>query len=153
DYYLEHGQLRAAARAQSSLGGALGNDGRFTEARTHLTAALEALRPDPDGDTVHALERLATLEVFAGSPDADQLTAEAVILGQARDVGPERLANLFEVRGIWLGFAERRSESVAYFTQAARLAEQAKDSRLLANVLGNLADVLSRTDPAAAAEA
>ena len=50
------------------------------------------LRADPDADTVLALEQLASLEVFAGAPDADRLTTEALILGQALAVDIDRLS-------------------------------------------------------------
>jgi hypothetical protein len=33
---------------------------------------VEVLRAEPDTDTVRALEQLAVLEVFAGTPDADR---------------------------------------------------------------------------------
>ena len=115
--------------------------GRHAEARERLTAAVEILRAEPDTDTVRALEELAALEVFAGSPDADRLTAEALILGQALGVGSEQLAGLFLTRGIYLFTAGRRPEGVAYFREGARLATQSGDNvswdRALLN-LGNL---------------
>ena len=55
---------------------------------------MEVLRADPDTETVRAIEQLATLEVFAGSPDADRLTTEALILGQALGVGAGQLGGL-----------------------------------------------------------
>ena len=76
-------QARAAARAQAIAGRALREWGHHADAREQLTAAVEVLRADPDTDTVRALGDLATLEVFAGSPDADKLSAEALSLGQA----------------------------------------------------------------------
>ena len=51
---------------------------------------------------MRALEQLGALEVFAGSPDADRLTTEALTLGQALDVGTGQLAGLFTTRGIYL---------------------------------------------------
>ena len=50
------------------------------------------------------LEQLAALEVFAGSPDADRLTTEALILGQALGVGAGQLGGLFITRGIYLDY-------------------------------------------------
>ena len=47
------------------------------------------------------MNRLAVLEVFAGSPDADRLTAEALTLGQALDVGPSQLSELLLTRGLY----------------------------------------------------
>ena len=151
-YYLRRGQARAAARAQARAGEALRQWGRYADAREQLTAAVEVLRADPDTDTVHALAQLAALEVFAGSPGADHLSAEALILGQALDVATSQLHNLLLTRAIYLS-AERRTEAVAYYREAARLAEQSGNNIAHGRVLLNLADVLTVTDPAAAAEA
>ena len=74
----------------------------MAEAREQLTAALEVLRADPDTDTVRALCDLASVEVFAGSPDADRLSAEALSLGQALGVGADELSRLFSTRGVYL---------------------------------------------------
>ncbi len=153
DHYRQRGQARAAARAQAITGRALRKWGRHGEAREQLTAALEALRADPDTDTVQALEELAVVEVFAGSPGADRLSTEALTLGQALDVGTGQLAGLFLTRGIYLGSVERRPEAVAYLRESARLATQIGDDISVGRALGNLADVLMVTDPAAAAEA
>jgi hypothetical protein len=153
DFYLQHGQARSAARAQGMTGAALEAQGRVAEARQLLTAALEVLRPEPDADTVRALQDLSRLEVFAGSPDADRLTTEALVLGQALNVDANRLARLFTNRGVCLYFAARNPEGIAYLTQAARFAEQAGDKNLLGTVHLNLSEVLATTDSAAAAEA
>jgi class 3 adenylate cyclase/tetratricopeptide (TPR) repeat protein len=153
DYYLQRAQARAAARAQATAGEALRLWGRFAEAREQLIPAAEVLRAEPDTDTVRALGQLASVAVFAGSPDADQLTTEALALGQALDVGTGQLTGLFLTRGIYHSAAERRPQAVAYFREAARLAEEAGDNTGLGRALVNLADVLAKTDPAAAAEA
>jgi tetratricopeptide (TPR) repeat protein len=152
DLYLHAGNTRAAARAQTTAGNALRRTGRHTEAREQLTAAMDVLRAEPDPDTVSALEQLALVEVFAGSSDANKLTAEALILGQALDASTTRLVSLFATRGVYLSTAERRPEAVAYFREAARLATQAGDNAALGGVLLNLSDVLAVDDPAAAAE-
>ena len=47
------------------------------------------------------MNRLAMLEVFAGSPDADRLSAEALTLGQALNVGPSQLGELLLTRGLY----------------------------------------------------
>jgi class 3 adenylate cyclase/predicted ATPase len=153
DWYLDQGEARAAARAQVTAGRVLRRWGRYAEAREQLTAAVEVLRAEPDADTVRALEHLAFLEMFAGSPDADQLSSEAVILGQAVGVGTGQLVDLFTTRGAYLSSAERRPEAIAYHGEAARLAIQADDQQRLGRVLTNLAEALAVTDPAAAAEA
>jgi tetratricopeptide (TPR) repeat protein len=151
-YYLRHGQDRDAARVQVAVGRALRLRGRYTEAGAELIAAMEVLRADPDTNTVRALEQLATLEVFAGSPDADRLTTEALVLGQDLDVDLGQFAQLLCVRGIYLNVIGRRPEAVAYFRESARLATQVGDNRQAGTVLLNLSDALVLTDPAAAAE-
>jgi class 3 adenylate cyclase/predicted ATPase len=153
DLYRQCGDSRSAARAQSIGGQALRLWGRHGEAREQLTAAVGVLREDPDTDTVRALGELATLEAFAGAPAAGTLSAEALTLGQDLTVDDATLAGLFLARGLYLIAARRHRESVAYFGEAARLAEQVGDSLLLGRVLLNLADSLAVTDPAAAAEA
>jgi class 3 adenylate cyclase/predicted ATPase len=153
ELHLERADNRAAARAQAIAGRALRLWGRHAQAREQLTAAVQVLRPDPDADTVRALDELAMLEVFAGSPDADALSTEALVLAQALGTGPGQLADIFVSRGIYLYLAQRRTEGIAYFTQAARLAEQADSHTLLGRVHINLAETLLTTSPASAAEA
>ena len=154
DCHLRKGQARAAARAQATVGQALRLWGRHAEGRDHLTAAMEVLRVDPDTDTVRALEQLATLEVFSGSPDADRLTIEALTLGQALGVDTGQLGSLFLTRAMYLGTAGRRwREAGAYLRESVRLATQLGDNFRLGRALLNLSDVLAVTDPAAAAEA
>jgi class 3 adenylate cyclase/predicted ATPase len=153
NYYQRRGQVRAAARTLAIAGQALRSWGRHAEARERLTAAMEVLRADPDTDTMRAMEQLAVVEVFAGSPDADRLSTEALALGQALDVGAERLCGLLITRGIYLSTAGRRTQAIAYFRESARLAAQADDSRALGSALLNLSDVLAVTEPSAAAEA
>ena len=152
DYHWQAGQARAAARAQAIAGQALRYWGRLAEAREQLTTSVEVLRADPDTDTVHALANLATVEVFAGSPGADRLSAEALSLGQALAVGDGELSRLFSTRGIYFASTDRRADAAAYWRESARLAEQASDSLRLGLALLNLADTLTPTDPGAAAE-
>ncbi|MGH3154714.1 MAG: hypothetical protein ACRDOB_28860, partial [Streptosporangiaceae bacterium] len=147
------GQARAAATAQAAAGQALHEWGRFAEAREQLTAAAEVLRADPDTDTVRALQGLATLEAFAGSPDAGQLTTEALYLGQALDVDTGQLCDLLNARSAHLFFAGCRAEAAAYVRETARLATQTGDNFRLGRALLNLSAVLELTDPAAATEA
>jgi len=152
-FHLRHGHDRAAARAQAIAGHALRRWGRHAEARDQLTAAIGVLRADPDTETVRALAELATLETFAGSPDAGRLTAEALSLGQALDVGPGLLSTLFLTRGIYHGISGHRPQAVAYFRESAQLAIKAGDSLLVGRALGNLSDALVTIEPEAAAEA
>jgi class 3 adenylate cyclase/tetratricopeptide (TPR) repeat protein len=153
EYHLARGQARAAARAQASAGRALHLWGRLGEARDQLTAAVQVLRAEPDTDTVDALNRLALVEVFAGSPDADRLSTEALALGQAFGVGTGQLGGLLLTRGIYLRTDNRYAQAIAYHREAARLATQAGDNIALGRALLNLSDVLAAADPAAAAEA
>jgi class 3 adenylate cyclase/predicted ATPase len=152
EYHQQAGQARAAASARAIAGQALRRWGRLAEAREQLTAALEVLLADPDTDTVRALWNLATVEVFAGSPGADRLSAEALSLGPALGVGDGELSRLFGTRGIYLASTDRHAEAAAYLRESARLAGQAGDSMRLGLALLNLADVLAVTDPGAAAE-
>ncbi len=152
-HYLRHGQDRAAARVQALVGRALSIWGRHADAREQLTSAVEVLRERPDTDTVSAITRLATLEVFVGSPDADRLSAEALTLGQALGVGPSQLAELLVTRGLYHLMDERRPQAISYFRESARLAAQVGDNSSVGRALLNLADTLMPTDPAAAADA
>jgi class 3 adenylate cyclase len=151
--YLRHGQDRAAARVQALVGRALSNWGRHAEARAQLTAAVDVLRAGPDTDTVWAMNLLAGLEVFVGSPDADRLSAEALTLGQALNVGPGQLSELLVTRGLFHNLAERRPQAVSYIRESVRLAAQGGDNFTVGRALLNLADALMPGDPAAAAEA
>jgi class 3 adenylate cyclase/predicted ATPase len=152
DCYLRCGQVRAAARVQTIAGQALRLWGRTAEARDQLTVAMEVLRADPDRDTVRALDHLATVAVFSGSPDADQLSAEALALGQDLDVDAGLLGGLLLTRGIFLGLSGRRPQSIAYIQESARLATQTGDNLSLGRALNNLSAILGPIDPAAAAE-
>ena len=152
-YHLDRGQPRAAARAQAIAGDALRRWGHHAEAREQLAAALDILRAEPDADTVRALDNLATVEVFAGSANADTLTTEAVTLGQVLGVGAGQLSGLFTIRGIYLLFAGRQPEAIAYLRESARLATQAGDNFRLGRALLNLSAALITTDADAAAEA
>ena len=151
--YLRRGENRAAARVQAIAGRALASAGRHAEAREQLTAAVEVLKAGPDTDTVWAMNRLAVLEVFAGSPDADRLSAEALTLGQALNVGPSHLGELLLTRGLYHALSERRPQAISYLRESARLATQAGDNFLVGRALLNLADTLMPSDPAAAAQA
>ncbi len=152
DCYLQRGDARAAARAQSLAGESLRAAGRHAEARAELTAALEVLRAEPDIDTVRALGRLASLATWSGSPDADRLTTEALILGQALRVETKVLMNLFLHRAICLLTQDRRPEAVAYLRENARLATQAGETVDVGRALLNLSDAEADTDLPAAAE-
>ena len=150
--YAAQGQARAAARTDAIAGDALRRSGRHGEARETLTAALVVLRPDPDSDTVTALDHLAAVETFSGGQDGDRLSAEALALGQALDVDAGLLADLFTDRGIAVGFANRTAEAVAHLRYAAGLAEEAGDTVRQARALLNLAEMLNANDPVGAAE-
>ena len=153
DHYLQRGQERAAARVQALAGQALRFRGRHAEAREQLTAAVDVLRDDPDSDTVSAINRLAGLGVFDSSPDADRLSAEALALGQALNVGPGQLSELLLTRGLYHLVAERRAQAISYFRESARLATQVGDNFTVGHALLNMADTLASSDPAAAADA
>jgi class 3 adenylate cyclase/tetratricopeptide (TPR) repeat protein len=152
DLYQQTGNTRAAAVAQVTAGQALRKTGRLTPAREQLTAALEELRRVPSGDTVDALDQLASLEVLAGSPHADSLTNEALILGQALKCDTAQLVGVLNGRAMYLGFSGRPVEAAAYLREAALQAGPLGDNAVLGEVLLNLTEVLSATDPGDAAE-
>jgi class 3 adenylate cyclase len=152
DYHLQAGQARAAARAQAIAGKALIAWGRHAEAREQFTGALEVLQVDPDTDTVRALNGLASAGVWAGSPDADRLSVEALSLGQALGIAGRELSDLFRTRGDYFYSTNRRSEAAAYYRESARLADQAGDTQRLGIAVVCLGDVLGGIDPGAAAE-
>ncbi len=151
DYHRQHRQARAAARAQAIGGQALRLSGRLAEGRDQLTAAVHVLRAEPDIDTVRAMEELAAVEVFDGSPDADRLTNEALILGQALNVDSSQLGGLLLIRGFYLSIAGRRLEAVSYFRESVRIATQTGDNVRLGRALLNLSDETAIIDPGAAA--
>jgi class 3 adenylate cyclase/tetratricopeptide (TPR) repeat protein len=152
DCYLKRGDARAAARARSLVGECLRAAGRHAEAREELTASLKVLRAEPDVDTVRVLGRLASLATWSGSPDADRLTAEALVLGQALRVETKDLMNLFLHRSICLLTQDRRPEAVAYLRENVRLATQAGETIDVGRALLNLSDAEADTDLPAAAE-
>jgi class 3 adenylate cyclase/predicted ATPase len=153
EHHLRHGDPRSAARAQVAAGNALRYRGSFAKAREELNSALAVLRDDPDGDTVEALLALGGLEAYAGSPEGDQLTTEALYLGQALGVSGRQLIGLFTHRGIFHGTVGRRPQAAAYFREAALLSAQTSDMVSQGRALLNLSDALTATDPAAGAEA
>ena len=153
ELYRRYGNVRSAARAQIIAARALRRWGRHAQAREQLTAAVAVLRDDPDADTVQALGELARLEVFAGARQAGALSAEALALGQDLAMDDATLADLFITRGLCHSSTARTPEAVSYFREAARLAGQAGDTLSLGRALGNLADAVTGTDPAAGAEA
>jgi tetratricopeptide (TPR) repeat protein len=114
---------------------------------------VAVLRDDPDGDTVEALIALGGLEAYAGSPGADQVTSEALTLGQALGVGTRQLIGLFTHRGIFHGTVGRRPQAAAYFREAALLAARTADTVSEGRALLNLSDALAVADPVAGAEA
>ncbi len=146
------GDVRCVARARSLAGESLRAAGRHAEARQELTAALEVLRAEPDVHTVRALGRLASLETWSGSPDADKLTIEALVLGQALRVETKELMSLFLSRAICLLTQDRRPEAAAYLRETVRLATQAGEALQVGRALLNLSDAEADTDLTAAAD-
>jgi class 3 adenylate cyclase/tetratricopeptide (TPR) repeat protein len=153
EQYEGAGDARAAARANAIAGQALRTVRRYGEAGERLRSALDVLRDGPDADTVMALSELASIEAFTGGPDADALTNEALVLGQALDVDDHQLATLFIVRGLALYFLNRIAEGIANMEYAARLAESNGDTLSLGRALSNVATALLGNDPLAAAVA
>jgi tetratricopeptide (TPR) repeat protein len=140
--YQAQGLERAAARSSARVARAAGLRGRHQEAHSALSAAFEVLRVDPDEDTVFALSELATLEMFGGMPGWRDRVEAALGLAQELGVPKGQLAKLFMVRGIAFTRVNSADDAVAAYEEAASLAEQAGDSRMLALCLTNLARVL-----------
>ena len=152
ELYEAAGQIRAAARAQAIAGYSHARAGHHTAARAKLKGSIEVLRSDADRDTVWAMSRLAGLEAISGSPEAEALTAEALLLGQAVGVDGGLMAQLLGNRGVAQLVSGRAAEAAAYQREAARLAERAGDLTTLGIALSNLADVFSVFDPMSALE-
>ena len=150
--YAELGDLRSSARTRTMLGRSLRHLGRLAEARQNLIEALAVLRPEPDVDTVLALEVLGSIEMFDGSADADSVTAEAVALAQALDLGPRYLGRVFLTRGMHLDTIGHKAEAGMYMREAARLTEEI-DAGTSTLAYLNLSNVLNVDDPAGAADA
>ena len=150
DGYAAVGDRRSTARAQVLGGRAMKLFGLFAEARERLAPAIAVLAEEPGPDTVDAMLTMASIEVFAGSAEADRLTTEALELAQILDVPAPVMANALTTRGIYLIFIGRPTEAIAYHRESARLAEQSGDVRTHARALINLSDVLGRIDPRAA---
>ena len=111
-HYLRHGQDRAAARVQAIAGRALSAGGVTPRPASSSSPPWKSCGPVPTPTPYRALNRLAVLEVFVGSPDADQLSTEALTLGQALGVGPSQLAELLLSRGLYhVGGARGRRRS------------------------------------------
>jgi class 3 adenylate cyclase/tetratricopeptide (TPR) repeat protein len=151
--YTQAGDPRSAARARVLAGRAFRLWGRHTEARERLTSALEVLNENPDAETVRALQQLAAVETFAGTPAAADITESVLVMAQLQGLDSDIIAGAFGHRAVWLVQHGRRAEAVAFHREAARLADKAGSSSRFGIVLMNLADVLTPIDAAAACEA
>jgi tetratricopeptide (TPR) repeat protein len=150
--YAARGEMRAAARSEILVGRSLRQQGRLNEARERVAAGLSVVRADPDIDTYRGVHGAAFIELYAGTPEADELSAEAISLGQALGVEPVLLADAFACRALWLGDAGRRAESTAYWHEAVRLSERGGDSDRCGMALSNLSRLIAVDEPATAAE-
>ena len=151
--YAANRQNRAAARAQVAAARVLRRLGRHTEARQSINEAMDVLRTDPDHDTVVGMAELATLESFGGGPESHRIASEALVLGEALDVGPRQLVELFTTRGLAAAFNNRLPEAVADLEYAARLAERTGDTLGSCRASLNLASIQFAHDPQAAVAA
>jgi class 3 adenylate cyclase/predicted ATPase len=152
DRYVALGDERAAARTRTLLARAQMRMGRYTDARQTFAEAIAVLRENPDADTVTAMEQLALLEAFAGTPEADHATVEALRLAQGLGLGPEVMAGVFHTRGVYLSRTSRVAEAVLHQHEAVRLADLAGRSSQRGLFLVNLGNTLMAQDPAEAAE-
>ncbi len=147
------GDSRDAARAVALRAAALRRLGKYAAARRELVGALAVLRPEPDEDTIEAVDELSSLEVFAGDlAAADKLADEVLALGQALGVAERKVAGAFITKGTVAFFTNRYLESVVNYEAAARLYERAGDSGMTGLAQLNLAEALAVNDPRAAIE-
>ncbi len=90
--------------------------------------------------------------MFTGGDAAGELTAEALALAQALDLGPERLGRVLLTRGMHFDIVGQHAEAVMYLREAARLTSEIDPGTSIVACL-NLANVLNVDDPAGAADA
>jgi tetratricopeptide (TPR) repeat protein len=150
--YLALGDDRAAERTRTLLARGQMRMGRYTDARQTFAEAIAVLRENPDADTVTAMDQLALLEAFAGTPEADHATVEALRLAQGLGLGPEVMAGVFHTRGVYLSRTSRLAEAVLHQREAIRLAEAAGRTSQRLQYIINLGNTLMAQDPAEAAE-
>ncbi|MGH8969397.1 MAG: ATP-binding protein [Actinomycetes bacterium] len=150
--YVAFGDERAAARTRILLARGQMRMGRYTDARQTFAEAIAVLRENPDADTVTAMEQVALLEAFAGTPVADHATVEALRLAQGLGLGPEVMAGVFHARGVYLSRTSRLAEAVLHLREAIRLADVAGRTSQRDLYLTNLGNTLMAQDPAEAAE-
>jgi tetratricopeptide (TPR) repeat protein len=147
------GRLREAARARAVHARALTFTGQRTDAHDRLTEVVQALRSEPDRDTVRALSYLSGSAFYGGLGDANALVSEALQLAQALDIDDGLLSHLFTIHGTFLLTVNRREEALASLEYATRVAERSAASAEAGLALLNVADALLLVDPPAAADA
>ena len=125
--HVDLGDERALARARTVLGRLLRRLGRHTDARLQLTAAVEVLRQNPTSTPPSPSSNSLRWRSFAGHPDANRLTDEALALVAALDL-PSRFPDVLISRAIYLDNAGRRREAAMFFREAARLAEEQENA-------------------------
>ena len=153
DAHRAAGSERGVARTRSLRGRILQYEGRSAAARRELAEAVAQLRTEPDGDTVEALRRLATIEIFTGNlAQGEALVDEALRLAQELDVEADHLGRLFDAKGHAAAFGNRHGEAATYYEAAAHIAERTGNLGAAAVAQHNLADILARTDPRRAAD-
>jgi class 3 adenylate cyclase/tetratricopeptide (TPR) repeat protein len=146
------GDARSAARANTAAGRSLQLAGQYDAARERLVRALASLRPEPDLDTLRALNQLAQVEAFRHDPAAArELGADAVGLAEALPTPDWLTAVTLATRGLVHSLAGHPLRAIGYYREAARYAERADDPAA-GSVSNNLAAELVDVDPHAAAE-
>jgi class 3 adenylate cyclase/tetratricopeptide (TPR) repeat protein len=150
--YAALGETRAAARSRIQQGRGLIRMGRYTGARETLNEAIAGLQDPPDADTVAALEQVALVETWAGTPEADAATVDVLRLAQGLELGPTAMAGVLHVRGMHLARDGRLMEAVFHMREAVRLAEEADRPDLVGLYLTNLGSSLMGYDPSSSAD-
>ncbi|HEU4675912.1 MAG TPA: adenylate/guanylate cyclase domain-containing protein [Motilibacteraceae bacterium] len=140
------GDERGLGRARQLLGFALLGLGRLAEARAELEAAVAVLSEDPDQDTVHAMEQLASCLVSAGEPEAAaRLALRALDLADAVEADDVAFAGVLLILALARSGTNRRL-SAALFEQAAAVAGRAGSWWIQARATGNLGDLQAGFD-------
>ena len=150
--YAALGETRAAARSRIQQGRGLIRMGRYTGARETLNEAIAGLQDPPDVDTVAALEQVALVETWAGTPEADAATVDVLRLAQGLEIGPTAMAGVLHVRGMHLARDGRLMEAAFHMREAVRLAEEADRPDLVGLYLTNLGSSLMGYDPSSSAD-
>lgn len=152
--YLEHGDAERAAEALLWEARGVHVLGHYTEAHPLFERALAELGPGPSLVRLEGLRFLSMHTLVMGDGQkANDIAEEALQLAHALAVDDRTYARLLYVSGTTFdAYGDRRRGSM-YLQESVRLAERSGSRSVLADVLGNLSNVLLVDEPAAAIDA